>query len=182
MADIIEESGLSAGSIYSHFSGKQEILIATAGRALDEAQDILEATASADGHGISPRAPARLVLDTVMPRDMITVVLRFWAEAPNAPDLADLVGVNLGRIHRILADALLPWATELDEAGRAAAGSPAGSPGASRPDSDAAALAARAADQVIIVIHGYLIRTTLDGAVDPVRFEEAALALLPTGG
>ena len=32
MADIIDESGLSAGAIYGHFSGKKELFSAVAGR------------------------------------------------------------------------------------------------------------------------------------------------------
>ena len=47
MADVIEESGLSAGAIYGYFAGKQELFAAVAGRVLEARQGELEAAARA---------------------------------------------------------------------------------------------------------------------------------------
>ena len=169
MADIIAESGLSAGAIYSHFSGKQEILLATAASALETAQSMIEAAAAEGVHGIAPRPLARMLIDEVMPRDMLRVVLQFWAESPSDPDLAVLVGRNLGHIRGVIVGVLQPWAQDMRGDAR-----PAGRVS----DDDAAVLASRAADQIMVVVHGYLVRTSLDPHADPVSLKETALELL----
>jgi len=53
MQDIFAEAGLSAGSVYSHFTGKDEIITAIA----DDVIDKITATAGAALAGDEPPAP-----------------------------------------------------------------------------------------------------------------------------
>ncbi|BDZ63759.1 TetR/AcrR family transcriptional regulator [Agromyces mangrovi Wang et al. 2018] len=57
MADIIAESGLSAGAIYGHYAGKRELFVAVTERVLSARRDDL-ARAEAGGHVLSPAKPS----------------------------------------------------------------------------------------------------------------------------
>src|SRR6187401_1724886 len=64
IADIVEESGLSTGAIYSHFSNKAELARYVAGRFLLPRIDALEA-AGARGVVIAPREVLQRMLTVI---------------------------------------------------------------------------------------------------------------------
>lgn len=94
MADILREAGLSAGAVYSYFSGKEEIIAAVAeDRHRQEAALNEAAKADADPvealHGLA-RAYAGWMFDpAAQPRRRVGV--QGWAEALHSPAIRALV-------------------------------------------------------------------------------------------
>ena len=86
MADIFAESGLSAGSVYSHFTGKDEIITAIA----DDVIDKITATAGAalpDGEPPAPDQALQAVLATLQQADIAPIAVIIWGEAIRNPAL-----------------------------------------------------------------------------------------------
>ena len=160
MAEIIRESGLSAGSIYSHFSSKDEILQATAERALQRAERILAEAASAE-QAVTPRGIARTVPREVVDRDLMRMFLQLWSEAVLDPRIAQLARGNLRRVRALMAEALLPWARRHGDGG---------------PAED---LARRRADGLLALMHGYFVRISVDPSQETPEFLEGVIDLLP---
>src|SRR5260370_42662888 len=82
MADIFAAAGLSAGSVYSHFTGKDEIIAAIA----DDVIDTITATAGAALPGGQPPAPDQA----------LAAVLA----APQPADIPPLAGISSGEATR----------------------------------------------------------------------------------
>ncbi|MDN5641022.1 TetR/AcrR family transcriptional regulator [Rothia kristinae] len=160
MAEIIRESGLSAGSIYSHFSSKDEILQATAERTLQRAERIL-AEAAAAREIMTPRSIARTVPREVVDRDLMRIFLQLWSEAVVDPRIAEMARGNLRRVRALMAEALLPWARRHGDGG------------------PAEELAARRADGLLALMHGYFVRISVDPGLDTPEFLEGIVELLP---
>lgn len=160
MAEIIRESGLSAGSIYSHFSSKDEILQATAERTLQRAERILAEAASAE-QAVTPRDIARTVPREVVDRDLMRMFLQLWSEAVLDPRIAQLARGNLRRVRALMAEALLPWARRHGDGG------------------PAEELAARRADGLLALMHGYFVRISVDPGLDTPEFLDGIVELLP---
>ncbi len=62
MADIIAEAGMSAGAIYLHFDGKQQIALAVAQRILGNRMTEFADRLRADGELPPPSAMLRLMM------------------------------------------------------------------------------------------------------------------------
>lgn len=110
MADIINESGLSAGAIYGHFAGKEELFVAVAERILGARTSEL-ADLRAD-HG--PLAPGEIMAVMIdgMRRDAIapTMFLQVWAEAAIDPSVRALVHSFLTPLRGMLGHLVGEWA------------------------------------------------------------------------
>ena len=76
MTDIIRESGLSSGSIYSHFSGKGDILYATVQQRID-----MIAAAYGELKDPSPRDIMRMIFATSTVEANFTSMLRIRLES-----------------------------------------------------------------------------------------------------
>jgi TetR/AcrR family transcriptional regulator, transcriptional repressor of aconitase len=103
MQDIFAESGLSAGSVYSHFTGKDEIITAIA----DDVIDKITATAGTALPGGEPPAPDQAlegVLATLEQADIVPMAVIIWGEAIRNPALSQRLSV----LYRQLADLFTP--------------------------------------------------------------------------
>lgn len=108
MADIIAESGLSAGAIYSYFSGKQELVRAVAERILGDRRAELE-TASAE-HALSPAGVVRVLAAGVRTGAPLPVLLQVWGEATVDAELRAEVQSLLLLMRSTIAGVLGRWA------------------------------------------------------------------------
>ncbi|MBN9158844.1 MULTISPECIES: TetR/AcrR family transcriptional regulator [unclassified Microbacterium] len=109
MADIIAESGLSAGAIYGYFAGKQELLEAVAGTVLGER--IAEIGVESDG-GIAPRSPRELALMTIRGLRQIPtlpLLVQTWGEAVTDPELRILVGRLFPEVRQVFVRSMTRW-------------------------------------------------------------------------
>jgi AcrR family transcriptional regulator len=92
MADVIAESGLSAGAVYRYFPGKADLIRATADRALGQVGGVLAELLAAD-EAVHPVDAMERVLDTVErlatsePTDITRIAVMAWAESLRAADV-----------------------------------------------------------------------------------------------
>lgn len=158
MADIIEESGLSAGAIYGHFTGKKELFAAVAGRVLDTRRGELEARRGG-GEPLSPGEVMATLLDGMRREPFSGVIVQLWAEAAVDAEIRELVQGIFGRLRETVRTSLAAWASA--------------DPG--RVDGDPELWAARLTPVVIGLGPGFMVQRAIIADFD----EEAYLAALP---
>ncbi len=112
MADIIRESGLSAGAIYLQFPGKQQIAAAVAERVLSHRLgDIAERMA----HPPLP-APAELIrlLTDGFREDSVDarLLLQVWGESVHDDEMSGFVDVVFARVRAAIEGYLAQWRRE----------------------------------------------------------------------
>jgi AcrR family transcriptional regulator len=108
MADVIAETGLSAGAIYGHFEGKQELFLAVARSVLARRRDELEAVIR---HGPPPSPGDAL---GVMLRGLVAgvdarVLVQVWGEATTEPEVRAMVNDQVHIIRGAFEDAVRAW-------------------------------------------------------------------------
>lgn len=110
MADIIGESGLSAGSVYSHFTRKDELLELVAVRVIGERLDVLHAP---DVPARSPLEVVRWWLAGLEDNDVpLATVVQIWGEAAADGPMRDVVQRRMGDIESAFAAAAGRWLVE----------------------------------------------------------------------
>jgi AcrR family transcriptional regulator len=158
MADVIEESGLSAGAIYGYFAGKQELFAAVAGRVLEARQHELEEQ-RAHGEPLSPGQVMATLIDGMRREPFGHVIVQLWAEAAIDPEIGELVQAVLMRVRETVRQRLVEWATA--EPGRV--------------DGDPDEWATRLTPIIVGLAPGFMIQRAIVPGFD----EEAFLAALP---
>ncbi len=109
MADVIAEAGLSAGAIYGHFAGKQELFLAVARSVLARRRDELEA-AIRQGPPPSPGDALGLLLRGLLASGVdARVLVQVWGEATTDPDVRAMVNDQVPVIRGAFEDAVRAW-------------------------------------------------------------------------
>ena len=161
IADIVEESGLSTGAIYSHFSNKAELARYVVGRFLLPRIDALEA-AGQSGAVVTPRQALEGMLSMFAEVGLSpSLILQFWGEAMVEPGLHEEMLRTAGRLRASLALAIGPWTrTQTTD------------------ETDASSLAAETARSIAALAQGYIANSAVFGprAVD--EYLESAAAVL----
>ena len=148
MADIIAESGLSAGSIYSHFSGKADLMRFASTVKLQSTFGLLLGDLGTPPSVIRPGVLLRhLLTGAAGQRAQRGLLAQIWIESARDGELSVIVHENLAQIHERLQTVLLPWAQEQDSTA-------------------AADTAGGMADAVMAVMQGFMVRLTVDPALD----------------
>ena len=105
MADIIRESGLSAGAIYVYFTGKQNIVRAVAEESLSiRAETII---AQADDGALGPAALVAAAVDSAA---MPSFVPELWSLASRDAEVRELFVGFLGDARAMAETAVRAWA------------------------------------------------------------------------
>lgn len=162
MADIIEESGLSAGAIYGHFAGKKELFAAVAGRVLESRRSELEARRT----GTGPLPPGQIVATLVagMRREPFSgVLVQLWAEAAVDDEIRELVQGVFSRLRETVRAGLAEWA--------------AAEPG--RVEGDPELWASRLAPVVLGLGPGFMVQRAIIDDFDEDAYLSAMLEALP---
>ncbi|UOQ88353.1 TetR/AcrR family transcriptional regulator [Agromyces endophyticus] len=158
MADIIAESGLSAGAIYGHFAGKRELVGAVAARTLEARRIELDAR-RADGGPLSPGDVMATFVDGMRHEPFGGILLQVWAEAAVDPEIRELVQTVLHGLRATLRAQLVEWAEAHPD----------------RVDGDPEAWAARLTPVMLGLGPGFIVQRALVDDFD----EEDYLAMLP---
>jgi AcrR family transcriptional regulator len=109
MADIIAESGLSAGAIYGHFESKEALLSVVAGRILSARGSELEALSGE--HVLSPGEIVAAVIAGMRSEPFDTSLLvQVWAEAAVNPELREVLTGVFARVRATLRPHVEAWA------------------------------------------------------------------------
>lgn len=144
MADIIEEAGLSAGSVYSHFARKDELIELVAAEVIGKRLSLL---AMPDDE--PARSPCEVVRRWLVGLEQAGIpfatVVQFWGEAAFDPTMREIVQRRMSDIERAFAAAAERW---LIAEGREPATAPA------------TALA------MLTFCQGYIVRSAVLGAQD----------------
>ena len=164
MSDIIKESGLSSGSIYSHFSGKSDILRATVQQRID-----MIAAAYQELDDPSPRDIMRMIFATSTVEANFTSMLRIRLESFTVPEVQESTNTLFTTLHDIVAQSLIPWGQRYLEAENKR-----------KPSADELqAFVNDTADALILTFQGFMVRSTLSPSTDREHLFQIALSLLP---
>ncbi|UJP10094.1 TetR/AcrR family transcriptional regulator [Microbacterium sp. KUDC0406] len=113
MADIITESGLSTGAIYSYFPSKRELIRGVAVLVIGDRQTELAVAASE--HPVGPAEIAKLLIDGVRKHAPVQALVQVWSEATVDAELRGLIQETIGGMRDTIATTLEPWAEQHPE-------------------------------------------------------------------
>ena len=173
MSDIIKASGLSSGSIYSHFTGKEDILISAVNERLNNIKELYAALPA----GAGPQDILETIYTNQMVNENFSAMLRIRLESLHAPEIAEATTKVLPLLHEIITKTLTPWAVEqlsvLHEINP--------DPAQRTPEQEAliADYARDNADAFMMVFQGYMLRSFFGTPEEKEHLYRVALALLP---
>lgn len=173
MSDIIKASGLSSGSIYSHFSGKEDILISAINERLNSVKELYDTFPG----GAGPQDILEIIYTNLLVNENFTAMLRIRLESLHAPEIARATADIMPLLQGIIVKALTPWAAEqlsvLHEINP--------DPAQRTPEQEALITdyARDTADAFMMVFQGYMLRSFFGAPEEKDRLYRVALALLP---
>ena len=173
MSDIIKASGLSSGSIYSHFSGKEDILVSAVNERLENLKNLYAALPE----GAGPQDILETIYTNQMVNENFSAMLRIRLESIHAPEIARATADTIPILQDIIVKTLTPWAVEqlsvLHEINP--------DPAQRTPEQQALITdyARDTADAFMMVFQGYMLRSFLGAPEEKDHLYRVALALLP---
>lgn len=173
MSDIIKASGLSSGSIYSHFSGKEDILISAINERLNSVKELYDTFPG----GAGPQDILEIIYTNLLVNENFTAMLRIRLESLHAPEIARATANIMPLLQGIIVKTLTPWAAEQLSVLHEINPDPA-----QRTPEQAALItdyARDTADAFMMVFQGYMLRSFFGAPEEKDRLYRVALALLP---
>lgn len=173
MSDIIKASGLSSGSIYSHFTGKEDILVSAINERLENVKKLYAALPE----GAGPQDILEIIYTNQMVNENFSAMLRIRLESLHAPEIARATANVMPLLQGVIVKTLTPWATEqlsvLHEINP--------DPAQRTPEQEALITdyARDTADAFMMVFQGYMLRSFFGTPEEKDRLYRVALALLP---
>ena len=173
MSDIIKASGLSSGSIYSHFTGKEDILVSAINERLENVKKLYAALPE----GAGPQDILEIIYTNQMVNENFSAMLRIRLESLHAPEIARATANVMPLLQGVIVKTLTPWATEqlsvLHEINP--------DPAQRTPEQEALITdyARDTADAFMMVFQGYMLRSFIGNSEEKDRLYRIALALLP---
>ena len=173
MSDIIKASGLSSGSIYSHFTGKEDILTTAINERLENVKKLYAALPE----GAGPQDILEIIYTNQMVNENFSAMLRIRLESLHAPEIAKATADIIPLLQGIIVKALTPWAAEqlrvLHEVNP--------DPAQRTPEQEALITdyARDTADAFMMIFQGYMLRSFFGAPEEKDRLYRVALALLP---
>lgn len=173
MSDIIKASGLSSGSIYSHFSGKEDILNIAINERLNNVKELYETLPE----GAGPQDILETIHTNQLVNDNFSAMLRIRLESLHAPEIARATADIMPLLQGIIVKTLTPWAAEqlsvLHEINP--------DPAQRTPEQEEliADYARDTADAFMMVFQGYMLRSFFGSTEEKDRLYRVAMALLP---
>jgi AcrR family transcriptional regulator len=162
MADVIAETGLSAGAIYGHFAGKKELFAAVAGRVLDSRSNELEAQRRS-GEPLPPGQIIATLLDGMRREPFSNIIVQLWGEAAVDDEIRLLVQGVFHRLRDTVRARLLEWAVADPR----------------RVDGDPEEWAARLAPVVLGLGPGYMVQRLIVDDFDDEAYLRTLVEALP---
>jgi AcrR family transcriptional regulator len=163
MADIIAETGLSAGAIYGHFASKNEVMLAVARSIMGSRIDDLQLLRSRDRLP-SPGEVATRIL-TGLSEDVADtgLLLQVWGEAMTDPGIHEIVDRVFGELRESYVQLFADWAVQEKHMNAA----------------EARDWAAKLATLTIGLGQGYIAQSALFADFDRAAYLASARELLP---
>ena len=173
MSDIIKASGLSSGSIYSHFSGKEDILATAINERLDRIKELYETLPE----GAGPQDILETIYTNQLINENFSAMLRIRLESLHAPEIAKATAEVIPLLLDIIAKTLTSWAIEqlsvLHEINP--------DPAQRTPEQEAliADYAHDTADAFMMVFQGFMLRSFFGTPEEKEHLYRVAMSLLP---
>lgn len=173
MSDIIKASGLSSGSIYSHFSGKEDILIGAVNERLNNVKELYATLPE----GAGPQDILEIIYTNQQVNENFSAMLRIRLESLHAPEVARATTDIIPLLQGIITQTLTPWAVEqlsvLHEINP--------DPAQRTPEQEALITdyARDTADAFMMVFQGFMLRSFFGTPEEKEHLYRVALALLP---
>ena len=173
MSDIIKASGLSSGSIYSHFSGKEDILISAINERLNSVKELYDTFPG----GAGPQDILEIIYTNLLVNENFTAMLRIRLESLHAPEIARATANIMPLLQGIIVKTLTPWAAEqlsvLHEINP--------DPAQRTPEQEAliADYARDTADAFMMVFQGFMLRAFFSAPEEKEHLYRVAMSLLP---
>lgn len=161
IADIIEQAGTSAGTIYHHFANKHDIVLAVARAAISV--PLAAAFERHAGRSLSPGDLLAAVVSVARTDVESALIVQLWAGSAEDPALAALLRDEMAVVRTGMVDRLSAWLAEQ---------------GIDDPDGSAAL---QLAQMTMGVAMGLLAQRLLLGDVDQAAHLEAASRVLEAG-
>ncbi|WP_030151173.1 TetR/AcrR family transcriptional regulator [Oerskovia turbata] len=163
MADIIAESGVSAGAIYGYFASKTELVHQTASRIVGAR--VLDVEKLAASEPLPVPAEVVRVLMTGVQRELRDprILVQLWGEAMTDPALRELAAGVIDRILRTFEDYLTVWHRNTNGHG----------------ETEAAALAAEQAPLFVSACQGCMLQSALVEDFDRDGYLDLLVRYLP---
>ena len=159
MSDIIKASGLSSGSIYSHFSGKEDILTTAINERLENIKKLYETLPE----GAGPQDILEIIYTNQMVNENFSAMLRIRLESLHAPEIARATANIMPLLQGIIVKTLTP------------------DPAQRTPEQEALITdyARDTADAFMMIFQGYMLRSFFGNPKEKDHLYRVALALLP---
>ena len=173
MSDIIKASGLSSGSIYSHFSGKEDILNTAINERLNNVKELYETLPE----GAGPQDILETIHTNQLVNDNFSAMLRIRLESLHAPEIARATADIMPLLQGIIVKTLTPWAAEQLSVLHAI--NPDSAQRTPEQEALIADYARDTADAFMMVFQGYMLRSFFGSTEEKDRLYRVAMALLP---
>ncbi len=111
MADVIAESGLSAGAIYGHFDGKRELFLGVVQGVLGRRRAELDDAVRQMPPPSPGEALAVLMRGVIASGVDVRLLVQIWAEATVEPEIRQIVDAAADILREGLSGALRVWFT-----------------------------------------------------------------------
>ena len=173
MSDIIKASGLSSGSIYSHFTGKEDILTTAINERLENVKKLYATLPE----GAGPQDILEIIYTNQMVNENFSAMLRIRLESLHAPEIAKATADIIPLLQGIIVKALTPWAAEqlrvLHEI------NPDSAQRTPEQEELITDYARDTADAFMMIFQGYMLRSFFGNPEEKDHLYRVALALLP---
>jgi len=163
MAEIIAESGMSAGAIYGHFDSKADIVRGVATTIVLARMNELEELSLLDPMP-EPSAMVRAIIHGFLePNGWPAVLLQVWGEAVTDPSLREVANEFFSRVRIAYANYVTRWQQQIH--------------GLSEPE--ARRIGEEQSPLFLSAIHGFIVQDTLFAGFDRSDYIEKTLLYLP---
>lgn len=173
MSDIIKASGLSSGSIYSHFTGKEDILVSAINERLENVKKLYAALPE----GAGPQDILEIIYTNQMVNENFSAMLRIRLESLHAPEIARATANVMPLLQGIITKTLTPWA--VDQLSVLHEINP--DPAQRTPEQEALITdyARDTADAFMMVFQGFMLRSFFGTPEEKEHLYRVAMSLLP---
>lgn len=173
MSDIIKASGLSSGSIYSHFTGKEDILVSAINERLENVKNLYAALPESAG----PQDILEIIYTNQMVNENFSAMLRIRLESLHAPEIARATANVMPLLQSIITKTLTPWA--VDQLSVLHEINP--DPAQRTPEQEALITdyARDTADAFMMVFQGFMLRSFFGTPEEKEHLYRVAMSLLP---
>jgi AcrR family transcriptional regulator len=164
MAEIIAESGMSAGAIYGYFDSKADIVRSVATTIVSARMNDLEQLAELDPMP-EPSEMVRTIIRGLVEQDVWTaLLLQVWGEGVTDPSMREVANEFFSRVRVAFADYITRWQQLTHE----------------QPETVARRVANDQAPLFLSVVHGFIVQDTLFAEFDREGYLAKTLRFLPS--